>query len=351
MPQDIRIWEIKDKYGLMEITKSKLDLEERIEIWLEKDISIISNDLLVIGRQIETDFGGIIDLLCIDPNGDLVIVELKRDKTPREITAQILDYASWVKDLSNEQVTEIANKYLPNNTLMEDAFKERFDADLPEVINENHKMIIVASEIDSSTERILKYLSDSYGVGINAVTFQYFSDKNDREIVANVFLIDPEQVEYSSEKRVRSKRKPNPTYEEFQQVAEKNNIEELFKSLNDALQKIFDYRSTTKSTVAYIGMINRGRQTIFHVIPGDTESFRIASVEEMNVLSFQVYIERFSHYLGVEIERIEGLFPNEVKEFFPWKSAEKQFIGYFKDINEVETFVSRVLDLNKANRK
>ena len=97
-------------------------------------------------------------------------------------------------------------------------------------------------------------------------------------------------------------------------------------------------------------MIDGGRQTIFHLIPGDTESFRIASVEEKNVLSFQVYIERFSNYLGVEIERIEGLFPTEVKDFYPWKSAEKQFVGFFKDVNEVETFVSRVLDLKKENK-
>ena len=31
MPQEIRIWEINDKYSLMEIEKTKLDLEERIE--------------------------------------------------------------------------------------------------------------------------------------------------------------------------------------------------------------------------------------------------------------------------------------------------------------------------------
>ena len=55
-----------------------MDLEERIENWLEKDISIIANDLLVIGRQVETDFGGVIDLLCLELDGDVIIVELKR---------------------------------------------------------------------------------------------------------------------------------------------------------------------------------------------------------------------------------------------------------------------------------
>jgi hypothetical protein len=86
MPEAVRIWEILDGDSLKEIKSARLDLEERVENWLERDISIISNDLLVIGRQIETDFGGVIDLLCLDYSGDVVILELKRDKTPREIT-------------------------------------------------------------------------------------------------------------------------------------------------------------------------------------------------------------------------------------------------------------------------
>jgi len=62
MPQDVKIWEVGVNDDLTEILDAKLDLEERLENWLEKDISIISNDLLVIGRQVETDFGGRINL-------------------------------------------------------------------------------------------------------------------------------------------------------------------------------------------------------------------------------------------------------------------------------------------------
>jgi len=159
MPQDVKIWEIQDGNILKEIKKSKLELEQHLEDWLEKDISVISNDLLVIGRQVQTDFGGFIDLLCLDYNGDIVIVELKRDKTPREAIAQVLDYASWVKDLSNDEITEIANRYLGEKGPLEKAFKEKFGEELPEIINENHKMLIIASEIDNSTERIIEYLS------------------------------------------------------------------------------------------------------------------------------------------------------------------------------------------------
>ena len=94
MPQDVRIWEIQAGDHLAEFIPSKLDLEQRIETWLERDITTLSDDLLVIGRQVATSFGGVIDLLCLDSSGDTVIVELKRDKTPRDIIAQVLDYAT-----------------------------------------------------------------------------------------------------------------------------------------------------------------------------------------------------------------------------------------------------------------
>lgn len=75
----------------MRVPRASLDLESRLEEWLAADISILDPGLLVIGCEVETDFGGFIDLLCVDVAGDLVVVELKRDKTPREITAQALD--------------------------------------------------------------------------------------------------------------------------------------------------------------------------------------------------------------------------------------------------------------------
>jgi len=78
--QTIRLWKI-EKEALQEITKSKVDLEKRLQNWLSSDISILSPDLIVIGREVPTDFGGFIDVLCMQENGDLAIVELKRDNT------------------------------------------------------------------------------------------------------------------------------------------------------------------------------------------------------------------------------------------------------------------------------
>ena len=184
-----------------------MDSEERLEDMIAEDISILDLNLLLIGRQVQTAYYKAIDLLAMDSDGSLVVIELKRDKTPREVVAQVLDYGSWVRDLEEDEIEEIfvkfLRKYRPNlagRTLSEE-FCEKFDAKkLPESLNERHELVVVASELDPSTERIVDYLTDEYGVAINAVFFRCFRD-GDKEYLSRVWLIDPESVEKKSEKR------------------------------------------------------------------------------------------------------------------------------------------------------
>ncbi len=341
MPEDARIWKILDNDELREIKKAKLNLEERIENWLEKDISLLSNELLVIGRQVETGFGGIIDILCLDSKGDSVIVELKRDKTPREITAQTIDYASWVKDLSNDKITEIADKYLGDKGPLEEAFKNKFGIELPETLNEEHSMLIVGSEIDASSERIINYLSDTYGVGINAATFQYFRD-GEKEFLARVFLIEPSEVEYKTKIRASSKRKPNLNYEELEEIAENNEVGELYNQLVDGLSVIFDGRGTTRSSISFTGKINESRLAIFNLIPKDSNPD--------TGLKFQVYIKRLSRYLNTKEDNLIRLLPVKREEWIYIRGYSEEWSGYagfFGNLDEVDKFLAGLKEFKK----
>lgn len=342
MPQDIKIWEIVEKDKLKEINGSRLDVEKRIEDWIEKDISIVSNDLLIIGRQVSTDFGGLIDILCLDQNGDVVIVELKRDKTPREITAQLLDYASWIKKLSHDRITDIANQYLRDNGPLEKAFREKFDEEIPDILNENHKMLIVASKTDDSSERIIEYLSDTYGVGINAATFQYFQDGKN-EFLARVFLIEPDEAEYRIQTKSASKRNPALAYEELEEIADKNGVGSLHRKLAEQLEKYFNYRTTTRSSVAFIGLIGKEkvRKTIFSIIP-----------EESNAkegLRFKLIVDLFLDYFEITKEKFRTMFPAVETHLVEKKDGRKEKIeGYFKSEKEVDDFLAF---LDKASNK
>jgi hypothetical protein len=183
-----RLWKI-ERGAFSEIPKGKLDLEERLEDWLASDISTVSPDLLLIGRQVPTTFSGPIDLLAMEENGDVVIIELKRDKTHREITSQVWDYAAYIADLTAEDIVNIANRHFRVGSF-EEAYRRKFNHDFPDSINEQHKILIVGSEIDSSSQRIINYLSEKGAVDINAITFSYFKD-GEREFITRTFLIEP----------------------------------------------------------------------------------------------------------------------------------------------------------------
>jgi hypothetical protein len=107
--------------------------------------------------------------------------------------AQLLDYASWVQSLSYEDIAAIYSDKNQGKKL-EEGFDDAFGISLPEQINQNHELIVIASELDSSTERIINYLSDNYSVPINAVFFRFFRDDG-RDYLARTWLIDPEDVE------------------------------------------------------------------------------------------------------------------------------------------------------------
>ena len=198
--QKIRLWEILPDQTPAEIKSSQTSLEEQLEDWLENDISVLDRNLLVIGRQVSTDFGGAIDLLCLDSAGNTVVVELKRGLTPREVTAQALDYASWVKGLSSKELMDKATEYFKNPDSLASEFQNRFGEELPGELNLGHRALVVAEEIDAVTERIVRYLSD-LGMPINVATVQHFKDKDGREILAQVYLIEPEVVEAKLQSR------------------------------------------------------------------------------------------------------------------------------------------------------
>ena len=69
-----------------------------------------------------------LDLLALDKQGNLVIIENKLDDSGREVAWQVLKYASYCSTLSTEDITQIYNSYLGDNTARE-KFEEFFEND------------------------------------------------------------------------------------------------------------------------------------------------------------------------------------------------------------------------------
>ena len=193
MSIEVAIWRIDE--GNHPVPLDGMDYEQRLQDIIAADFSIVDPSLMVIGREVATSYGGRIDLLAIDADGNLIIVELKRGQTPREVVAQILDYASWVRHMTSEQIADVfidyQRRFLNRETPegINNALHEKFKT-IPDELNSSRRLVIVAGEVDPSTQRVVLYLQEEYGVEINVVVFRRFQDA-DREYLTRTWLSEP----------------------------------------------------------------------------------------------------------------------------------------------------------------
>lgn len=201
MPVEFALWKLGPTP--QRLSAAYLDQEKRLEDVVSGDLSLVESNLMLVGRQVVTAYQKFIDLLAMDSDGNLVVIELKRDKTPRDVIAQGLDYASWAATLGNAQISDIYREH--HGREIEVGFEDSFGATLPETLNQRVEIVIVCSHLDPATERIVNYLNSAYGVHINAVFFKYFRD-GENEYLARSWLIDPVQAEVHASSAPRGKK-------------------------------------------------------------------------------------------------------------------------------------------------
>jgi len=203
MGTELKTWQIVD--GKLVPIETALKSEGRtepydLEPWLATNPEIIGNDIIIIGRQVATK-SGFIDLLGVDKSGDTVTIEIKRNELPRECLAQAIDYASDVVDWSAERLGEICRDY--TNTPFDEKFGEAFpDVDLESLnLNSSQRIVLIGFSIESSLERMIEWLSDSYAVNINAVVLSYVKTMNGEELLTRTSIISEEIDQQHSRKQ------------------------------------------------------------------------------------------------------------------------------------------------------
>lgn len=194
MSAEIALWRVDGE--AKRVKPSSMPLESRLEEIIESDPAMLGQQLMLIGRQVATAYGKFIDLLAVDGDGYLHVIELKRDRTPRDVVAQVLDYGSWVQGLSNDDVREIHANYRNSDAgsdSFDEAFERSFGTNAPDSLNGSHVLTVVASEMDPATERLVTYLAGGYDVPINVLFFAYYEDEG-RKYIARTWLIDDSTI-------------------------------------------------------------------------------------------------------------------------------------------------------------
>ena len=186
--------------------ETDIELESHLESWLENSpwALVQEEPILWIGRQTSANVEESTifpDLLGVDSEGNLVIVELKRSIAPREIVAQLLEYAAWAEELSDEQIHEVAEAYFQTakkEMTLQGAFSEMFDSEMFDnempVLNRRLRLFVVAEEIPGAVLRVCRFLRTSHGMDINCLTVSTFQTGSGEKIVNTEAKVGDESI-------------------------------------------------------------------------------------------------------------------------------------------------------------
>ena len=202
------IWKINveqvnnlQEYSIEELEVEKFVNESELEKIIEQNISIVSMNLVVIGTQCrisKSNQNFAIDMLAINRDGSIIVIEFKKGKTSREVVAQAIEYASLVEELDYEKINIIFKEYVDRIgnidkdldliNYVNKKFKEKLEKDS---INQKHEMLIIASQLDESTKRIIEYLRSNYRkVNVNGININMYKDKKDTKYITSSYLFE-----------------------------------------------------------------------------------------------------------------------------------------------------------------
>jgi hypothetical protein len=147
----------------------------------------------------------------VDKNGALGIVEFKRGKSPRDVIAQILEYASTLYKLSLDELKEKVDLKSVFDMIKEDYPNidmrlNDFEESLRQNLNDGRfNLIIVSYSIDDTIIEVMDYLR-SYGMLIKGLEFKYFED-DEKEYFVTRWIGEEEVEEIGSKELTPAQRR------------------------------------------------------------------------------------------------------------------------------------------------
>lgn len=246
----MRIFSIKEDGKFEEFSKTHfhVDHEESVlENWLENNSDDILEDgkLLIIGRQVTTNLGSIIDLLGIDREGNTVVIELKRDRTPRDTLAQALEYASFVEELDTDSLEEILQRYVNDEGLNLSSYhRNYFELSPDEAVsfNKDQRIVLVGQRITGEIRQTASFLRKK-GMRVTCLEFSYFQGNGGKHLLSYDIVVGKEP---SKIKQITSGALPIVSQDSFMESLDENGKEVLGQILNFASENSFPIHWGTK---------------------------------------------------------------------------------------------------------
>lgn len=146
---------------------------EHLQEWIANNPSCLNEELLIIQKEFDgfNDTYERLDLLALDKQGNLVVIENKLDDTGRDVTWQVLKYASYCATLNAAQLIAIFSQYLlkiGSEEKAEDLLEDFFETeDFREMLNvgNTQRIIMVAGEFRKEVTSTVLWLMN-YGLRV-----------------------------------------------------------------------------------------------------------------------------------------------------------------------------------------
>ena len=218
----------------------QMPTEMALEDLLVQNPEMLGSGLKLVGRQTRTQ-GGWLDLLAVDPDGRLVVYELKRGTLTRDAVTQVLDYASDLDALSISDLAEHIAKRSGNGGIQgiddfEQWYVENFGGDdLSRLLPP--RMVLVGLGVDPVAERMAKFISGG-PVDLSVVTFHGFL-RGEEKLLARQLKVEPGQPEPGPHR-------PSATINERRQALREyltsSGYDALFDRICDDIRKVLPDR-------------------------------------------------------------------------------------------------------------
>ena len=181
-----------------EVDFALLGLRERRDIqeWIAANPSILGEDLLIIGKEF-SDFDLTderLDLLAVGSNGNLVVIELKRDDTGANVHWQAIKYASYFRRVTPEQIAGMLADY--KKVSPEDAWVEleqHLGGEDLNALNNNQRIILASHRFAPEATSAALWLNSKAQseVLITCITLTPYQDTNTGSLYIQATTIIP----------------------------------------------------------------------------------------------------------------------------------------------------------------
>lgn len=132
--------------------------EKHFEEWFLRDPHLPGGEkLLVVSRA--RSLARVVDLVCLDANGGLVLLEVKNETTTRAVIGQAIEYLSQYQGVTKIDLDEDFSHLDGAEGGLDQAFSVRFDGALCPEISERRRVFIVGPQFDPPTGVAVQYLS------------------------------------------------------------------------------------------------------------------------------------------------------------------------------------------------